>query len=64
LDLDVAAWVRTPEWYWCFAGDASGPAQLSRDRKRSVSEIAFHEKAGRSQVEPWFFMDLFCSSAE
>jgi len=26
--------------------------------------MAFHEKAGRSQVDSWFFMNMFFLSAE
>jgi hypothetical protein len=29
-----------------------------------MSVIAFHEKAGRSQVDSWFFMNMFFLSAE
>jgi len=29
-----------------------------------MSEMAFHEKAGRSQVDSWFFMNMFFLSAE
>jgi len=35
-----------------------------RRRTIHLSVMAFHEKAGRSQVDSWFFMNMFFLPAE